>query len=85
MSCAPSAWLEQALPIWLQLPHLCYLSAKQNAGIVDLGGVFLEDIFEGIFYSYEFYLLFFKPKIWLQQDNVICCKCQSCEGTQVQS
>lgn len=28
---------------------------------------------------------FFKPKIWLQQDNVICCKCHGCEGSQAQS
>lgn len=58
MSCILFAWLEQALPIWLQLLNLCYFCARQNVGIVDLGGVFLEDVCEGIFYSYEFNYFF---------------------------
>lgn len=84
MYCSLSAWPEQALPIQLQLPNLCYFCARQNVGIVDLRHEFLEDICEAIFYSYEL-KFFFKPKIWLQQDNVICCKCHGCEGSQAQS
>ena len=58
MSCTRFAWLEQVLPIRLQLPNLCYFCARQNVGIVDLGSVLLEDICEGIFYSYEFNIFF---------------------------
>lgn len=59
MSCTLFAWLEQALPIWLQLPNLCYFCARQNVGIVDLGGVFLEDVCEESFIHMNVNFFFF--------------------------